>query len=148
MKQDVCILMVGLNGIDCFFGLATTLEDKGVVVKQTHSIDSTQKSLSGNRYDAILVNLEPDGWGGVHGIEILPDIIESQSRHNTVCFSVSAESTTTLLKAEVRFQSMLSIIAGWLTLPIEHEKAARLILDIVHSPKSLSIKNRLPGSEE
>jgi hypothetical protein len=144
MKKDKNILLIGTNEIDCFFGIASSFDKQGARVIQVHSIPMAITYLQEQSFDAILINLEPDGKGGVGGIEILRNISESQGNQNAICFSISAVSATALLSAHSDQLNDLSIIVGWLTLPVDHAHAVDLILDIITSPNSLAVKDRLP----
>jgi len=136
--------MIGTNEIDCFFGLASAFDKKKARVVQVHSIAMAIEYLNEQRFDAILINLEPNGQGGIGGIEILSEVIQHQNNQDAVCFSVSAVSASLLLTANTNMLNTLSIIVGWLTVPIKHQKAVDLILDIVNTSKGLSVKYRLP----
>ena len=144
MIKDKSVLLIGTNEIDCFFGLANLFDKKGARVIQVHSNQMLDEYLSEKSFDIIFVNLEPDGLGGIRGIDILPKIIESHNNQEAICFSVSTESATALLTADAVHLNALSIVVGWLTLPIEHSNAVNLIEDIVTTPNSLSVKNRHP----
>jgi len=136
--------MIGTNGIDCFYGIAQAFDKRGVRVIQVHSMAMAKTYLAERSFAAILINLEPNGKGGIDGIEILPYIIDSENQQDTVCFSISAESASALLSASVEHLSTLSVIVGWLSLPVKHTQAAKIILDISQSPKTLALKYRLP----
>lgn len=144
MSKEKSILMIGTNSIDCFYGLSQEFDKEGVRVIQVHSLQMAKRYLTEQSFAAIMINLEPDGRGGVRGIDVLPSIIDSDKQQDSVCFSVSAESASTLLNANIEHLNTLSIIVGWLPLPIEHQHAARIILDIIQEPKNLALKHRLP----
>jgi DNA-binding NtrC family response regulator len=144
MMKDKNVLMIGTNEIDCFFGLANLFDKKGARVIQVHSKAMAETYLQEQSFDAILINLEPNGKGGVGGIDTLSIIINSQLNQNAICFSVSAVSATALLSAKTEKIEDLSIIVGWLTLPVEHLHAVNLIADIISSKNNLAVKDRLP----
>lgn len=144
MSNDKKILMIGTNGIDCFYGVAQAFDKNGARIIQVHSIEMAKKYIAEMSFDAVIINLEPDGKGGIDGIDVLPILIESKHNQQAICFSISAVSATTLLAAKTEHLSTLSIIVGWLALPVEHERAVKTILDIIQSPSKLAIKNRLP----
>lgn len=144
MLVDKNVLMIGTNEIDCYFGLAKGFDKQGVRVRQVHSRQMARHYLKEQSFDAILLNLEPDGEGGIGGIESLLDIIDSEKNQDAVCFSISAESATALLTADEKHLATLSVIAGWLTLPVDHQKAVGIIVDIMEASNNLSVKDRLP----
>ncbi len=144
MTKDNKILMIGTNGIDCFYGIAQAFDKHGARVIQVHSIDMAKKYISEARFDAIIINLEPDGKGGIEGISVLPSLIECEHNLDAVCFSISAVSATTLLAAKTEHLKTLSVIVGWLALPVEHERAVKTILDIIKKPSKLAMRHRLP----
>ena len=146
MAQTKHILMIGTNGIDCFYNIAQAFDQKSARVIQTHSVDMASTYLDEQSFDAILINLEPNGKGGIDGVDALAKIIESDNNRDAVCFSVSAASASALLTANVEYLSALSVVVGWLALPVKHEKAVKLILDILESPNNFSVAQRLAAA--
>lgn len=144
MDSENRILLIGTNGIDCYFGISQAFDKKGARVIHAHSAEMAKTYLIETQFDAILINLEPDGKGGIEGIDLLPSVIASEINQDAICFSISAASATTLLTAKTKHLNMLSIVVGWLTLPVDHAHASEIISKIIADPSNLSIKNRLP----
>lgn len=144
MPNEKHVLMIGTNDIDCFFGLAKEFDLNSIRVVQVHSNAMAREYLAERAFAAIIINLEPDGANGIHGFEILKDIVKNKKQQDSVCFSVSVESASSLLSTTVEDMRYLSIIAGWLTLPINHKQAVKIILDVIESPGTLMLKHRAP----
>jgi len=135
------ILLVETCEIECFFGFITELQSQHVEATLCKDDNELSSLLQHNQYDVIMISLEPDGKGGIQGIEELEAIINSnQSR--AVCFSVSTSSAASLLSAKADYLPTLSVVAGWINLPMNPIKATKIIKEIVASPGELTISAR------
>jgi hypothetical protein len=143
MHDHKHVLLIGTCGIDCFYKVGDFLSQLDVNVMQVYSNESAEKCISQQSWDAIMINLEPDGLGGIKGASILQSIVDSDLQQDSVCFSVSASSALSLLTQNESELASLKIIAGWLTLPINAEKACSILIDIIDNPGELTIHNRL-----
>jgi hypothetical protein len=143
MSNSKQVLLIGTCGIDCFYQLGDALSNREVSVMQVYSNESAEKCISQQCWDAIMINLEPDGLGGIKGASILQKIVTSDLQQDSVCFSVSASSAISLLTQNESELASLKIVAGWLTLPINAEKACSILLDIIDQPGELTIHHRI-----
>ncbi|MCG8610810.1 MAG: hypothetical protein MI864_09780 [Pseudomonadales bacterium] len=143
MKLQRNILIVGTYGIDIFYGIAEELQKLGCNVDTSISAEDALAKVGALAYHAILINLEPDGSGGVEGIEVLSTLIENELQGDAVCLGVSTQTPTSLLVANPDKLKTLSILVGWLTLPILADKAGKMIVDISANPGHLALRNRV-----
>jgi len=143
MSKSKQILIIGTYDIDIFYKLVDEMEKNLCVVEKATTNDNGLALLEKQAFDAILINLEPDGNGGIHGSDLLQAIASSPLQENAVCLGVSVQSPTSLLVSSPAKLQELSLLAGWLTLPILPDKATRTILSITESPGRLSVKHRL-----
>lgn len=134
---EIKILIISTYGIDICFGLQEELVNQGCEVKTATSREIAETLLQEQPFDSILLNLEPDGKGGVAGMDLV-NIIGSHPRQSgTVCFGVSTLSPLALLPTTQNPQNDFSIFAGWLIIPINSKQTAHIIIDLVHSRNSL-----------
>lgn len=146
MSKTTKILIIGTYNIDIFYKLVDEMEKNQCVVEKATTDDNGTAQIEQQAFDAILINLEPDGNGGIHGSELLHSIATSPLQENAVCLGVSVQSPSSLLVSSPEKLKELSLLAGWLTLPILPDKATRMILSITESPGRLSIKHRLANA--
>ncbi|PIP80140.1 MAG: hypothetical protein COW84_06895 [Gammaproteobacteria bacterium CG22_combo_CG10-13_8_21_14_all_40_8] len=141
-------LLIGTCGIDCYFGLEAELKLNKIEPTLTKETSQASAYLQANAYDLIMVNLEPDGRGGIAGSEIMMAIANNSKQQNAVCLSISTRSAASPLSSHPEQLQQLSIIAGWINLPIQHHKAAVLMRDIIDHPGALTVKARLHCQSE
>ena len=99
-------------------------------------------ALDAKPYDAVLISLEPDGFGGIQGIDALEMIGESTKQQSAVCFAVSVSSSRTMHKVREEYKPTLAVIAAWLDLPVRAEKSSKIIRDVIAVPDQHTIANR------
>ena len=116
MKHKNLILIVGTYGIDVFNGITDETEMNGCIVIMASTEKSTLEHIQNRSFDAIIINLEPDGRGGVAEYELLQAISNSENQQDAVCLGVSAQYPQTLPSDKP--DKHLQILTGWLTLPI------------------------------
>ncbi len=136
-------LLIGTCGIDCFFALPKQLELNGIKNTLSQSPKESTSLIEQKAYDLILINLEPNGKEGISGFEILKTIIHSPLQQNAVCLSVSTRSAASSLATQPNNHPTLSILAGWINLPMQYDKAAILMRDLIDNPGHLKITDRL-----
>ncbi len=137
------ILLVETCKINCFFSLIKTLENYGFTVSYCNDVAELPSLLANNSFQAVMLSLEPDGEGGIQGVDCLDAVINSDNQQSAVCFSVSTSSAAALLTTKPDYLPQLSVIAGWLNLPINAEKACKVLGEIINIPGDLAIGNRL-----
>ncbi len=142
MHKSREVLMVGTCGIDCYHGLDTELKINGAKIFKANTKEDAEALMGAHNFHLIMVNLEPDGEGGIAGSSILPSIANHQNQQDAVCLSISTQSSVSLLQSHPEYLEKLKIISGWLDLPTQPQKAASLMVDIMHAPGKLSIKHR------
>lgn len=141
MDRNREILIIGTYGIDVFYGIIGALEKRDCIAFTTTNQKIAQEYLQNRAFDAIIINLEPDGKGGVAEIELLNTIGKSPLQKKAVCLGVSAHYPNSLPtdKAEKHLQ----ILAGWLTLPVKPEILADHILELFESKNALNVEAKL-----
>ncbi len=145
MAENKDILIIGTYDIDIFYRVADHMAKQGCDVKQASTSLAALDFVKRQPFHAILINLEPDGKGGVAGIDLLQAIMDSSFQKHAVCLGVSTQSPTALLVSGPEKLKQLSVLAGWLTLPIQAEKATKMILSITDDPGKLSVESRVAG---
>jgi hypothetical protein len=135
------ILIIGTYGIDIFHGIIDQMEKHGCIAFTTTSSKIALEYLQNRRFDAIIMNLEPDGKGGVAEIELLRSIAKSPLQQHAICLGVSAHYPLSL--PADKSAKHLNILAGWLTLPVKPDVLADHIVELIESPHPLSIKDKL-----
>jgi hypothetical protein len=80
MTRDREILVIGTYGIDVFYGIVEQMELNGYIAFTCSSPVIAREYLNNRRFDAIIINLEPDGKGGVAEIDLL-DTIANAAKH-------------------------------------------------------------------
>ncbi len=143
MSYKKRILLIGTNGIDIFYGIAKAFEDQGCVAITVSSVKAAHSYLRHHSFDCILVNLEPDGKDGVAGMEFVTHIISSPLQQKSIGFGISVQPASQLLSTSQESQKILSVLAGWIALPLEPAKTSRLIAELLEHPGQLSIKERV-----
>jgi hypothetical protein len=141
MKRKNLILMVGTYGIDVFHGITDETEMNGCIVIMASSVKSTLEHIQNRSFDAIIINLEPDGRGGVAEYELLQAISTSKQQEGAVCLGVSTHYPQSL--PSDRPDKHLQILTGWLTLPIIAEELMNHIVELIESPHHKTIKELL-----
>ncbi len=134
------ILIIGTYGIDIFYGIVDALEKRDCTAFTTNNQKIALEYLQNRAFDAIIINLEPDGKGGVAEFDLLRTISQSPLQQNAICLGVSAQYPHAL--PEDHSDKHLKILAGWLTLPVKPESLAKHIIDLFESPHPLSIKDK------
>ncbi|WP_144392348.1 hypothetical protein [Pleionea sediminis] len=143
MQSKIKVLIIETYGIDIAHGIENSLELGGCEVTTSTSHALSLALINNETYDIILINMEPDGNGGISGINYLHEILEQKHLQNSVCFGVSAQSGISVLSAHSDYIQDLSILVGWLILPIMPEKATQLILDAAFNRERLCIQSRI-----
>jgi len=138
MKPKKLILIVGTYGIDVFHGITDETEMNGCIVIMASTVKSTLEQIQNRSFDAIIINLEPDGRGGVAEFELLEAIASSKLQENSVCLGVSTHYPKTL--PSEKSDKHLQILTGWLTLPIVAEELMNHIVELIESPHHKTIK--------
>lgn len=136
------ILLVQTSAINCFYNLSEQLMEDGLDVTLASTTEELNTALSAKPFEAILINLEPDGEGGIQGIKHLDLIRGSEMQQQAVCFAVSVSSAVTLLDLRQQYLPSLSVIAGWIDLPVQPQKSSKIIRDVIKAPGQLSIGAR------
>ncbi|KZY29316.1 MULTISPECIES: hypothetical protein [unclassified Oleiphilus] len=135
------ILIIGTYGIDIFHGMVDEMEQRGYLVFTTTSAQIAQEYLQNRKFDAIIINLEPDGKGSVAESGLLNKFIESPLQANAICLGVSAHYPHSL--PSDKNEKHLQILAGWLTLPVKANVLADHIVELIDSPHKFTIKEKL-----
>lgn len=141
MENSKEVLIIGTYGIDVFYGIIDALEQHNCLAFTTTNKKIAQEYLQNRAFDAIIINLEPDGKGGVAELDLVSTIEQSPLQQNAVCLGVSAHYPNSL--PTEKSDKHLKILAGWLTLPVKPQVLANHILDLIKSPHALSIKDKL-----
>ena len=141
MKHKNLILMVGTYGIDVFNGITDQTEMNDCIVIMASTEKSTLEHIQNRSFDAIIINLEPDGRGGVAELELLQAISNSKHQQDAVCLGVSAQYPKTLPSEKT--DKHLQILAGWLTLPIVPADLMSHIVEFIESLNPKTIKELL-----
>jgi len=141
MKAKRQILIVGTYGIDVFYGITDEMEMSGCVVIMASTAKSTLEHIQNRSFDAIIINLEPDGKGGVAEFELLQAISKSKLQQDAVCLGVSTQYPQTLPYAKP--DKHMQILTGWLTLPIDTKELMSHINELLESKHHLTIKESL-----
>jgi len=139
-SRDREILVIGTYGIDIFYGIIDQMEKYDCIVFTTTEAKITLEYLQNRAFDAIIINLEPDGKGGVAELELLDAISRSPLQQNAVCLGVSAHYPHTL--PHEKAEKHLDILAGWLTLPVQAEILAEHIIELIESPHKLTVSQQ------
>lgn len=135
------ILVIGTYGIDIFYGVIDEMEKHDCLTFTTDNTKIALEYLQNRRFDAIIMNLEPDGKGGVAEIDLLNSIAKSPLQQNAICLGVSAYYPHSL--PTDKSSKHLNILAGWLTLQVKPQVLADHIVELIESPHPLSIKEKL-----
>ena len=135
------ILVIGTYGIDVFYGIVDEMERHGYVAFTTASEQIAKEYLQNRAFDAIIINLEPDGKGGVAEIDLLNAIVSYPLQANAVCLGVSAHYPHSLPSS--KSDKHLKLLAGWLTLPIQVKVLAEHIINLLDSDHKLTIEERV-----
>ena len=138
MKRKNLVLIVGTYGIDVFNGITDQTEMNGCIVIMASNAKSTLEHIQNRSFDAIIINLEPDGRGGVAEFELLQAIANSKLQQDAVCLGVSTHYPKTL--PADKSDKHLKILTGWLTLPIVPEDLMSHIVEVIESPHHKTIK--------
>ncbi len=142
MSNTLNVLIIQTYGIDISYKIEDSLLLSGCAVTVCNSASDAFRHLSQTTYNAILVNLEPDGKGGISGLEFLHQIVNSARQKNSVCFGVSAQPGISLLTTHPEYIDELAILVGWLIVPMNTEKATQLIIDSAQFNERLCVKVR------
>tara|TARA_R110001592_G_scaffold167131_5_gene402509 strand:+ start:3299 stop:3730 length:432 start_codon:yes stop_codon:yes gene_type:complete len=135
------VLIIGTYGIDIFYGVIEQMEKHDCITFTTTSTKIALEYLQNRRFDAIIMNLEPDGKGGIAELDLLNSIAKAPLQQNAVCLGVSAHFPHSLPTEKIA--KHLNIVAGWLTLPVKPDVLANHIVALIESPHPLSIKDKL-----
>lgn len=138
MKRKNLILVVGTYGIDVFHGITDEYEMNGCIVIMASTAKATLEQIQNRSFDAIIINLEPDGRGGVAEYELLQAIGKSKQQEEAICLGVSAHYPQTLPSDKP--DKHLKILTGWLTLPIQADELMTHIVELIESPHHKTIK--------
>ncbi|MFT5718240.1 MAG: hypothetical protein ACJAWS_001294 [Oleiphilaceae bacterium] len=141
MKRKNLILIVGTYGIDIFHGITDETEMNGCIVIMASTVKSTLEQIQNRSFDSIIINLEPDGHGGVAEFELLQAIAKSKQQEEAVCLGVSTHYPQTL--PSEKSDKHLRILTGWLTLPIIPKELMSHIVELIESPQHKTIKELL-----
>jgi hypothetical protein len=135
------ILIIGTYGIDIFHGVIEQMEKHEYLTFSTTSSKIALEYLQNRHFDAIIINLEPDGKGGIAELDLLNSIAQAPLQKNAVCLGVSSHYPHSLPNEKA--EKHLNILAGWLTLPVKPTVLAGHIVELIESPHPLSIKDKL-----
>lgn len=141
MARNKEILIIGTYGIDVFYGIIEALEKRQCIPFTTTNQKIALEYLQNRAFDAIIINLEPDGKGGVSELDLLSAIGKSPLQKKAICLGVSAHYPNSLPTEKA--DKHLQILAGWLTLPVKPTVLADHILELIESPHALSIEAKL-----
>jgi hypothetical protein len=141
MTRNREILIIGTYGIDVFYGMIGALEKRECIAFTTTNHKIALEYLQNRAFDAIIINLEPDGKGGVAELDLLTAIGKSPLQKKAICLGVSAHYPNSLPADKT--EKHLNILAGWLTLPVKPEVLADHILELIASPHALSVEDKL-----
>jgi len=141
MDRNREILIIGTYGIDVFYGIIGALEKRDCIAFTTTNQKIALEYLQNRAFDAIIINLEPDGRGGIAELDLLNAIGKSPLQKKAICLGVSAHYPNTLPLLD-KAQKHLQILAGWLTLPVKPDVLADHILELFESKQALSIEAR------
>jgi len=139
VKREV--LIIGTYGIDIFHGVIEQMEKHNCLTFTTISSKIALEYIHNRHFDAIIINLEPDGKGGIAELELLNSIAKAPLQKNAVCLGVSAHYPNSLPSDKVA--KHLNILAGWLTLPVKPATLANHIVELIESPHAHSIQDKL-----
>ncbi len=140
------VLIIGTYGIDVFHGAVEALEQHGCRTFTASDQTIAKEYLQNREFDAIIINLEPDGKGGVAEITLLKYIAQSSLQQNAVCLGVSLQYPHTLPGSKA--DRHLDILAGWLTLPIKASSLADHIVELVASADRITVKKALSAQNK
>jgi hypothetical protein len=143
MTRDREILVIGTYGIDVFYGIVEQMELNGYIAFTCSSPVIAREYLNNRRFDAIIINLEPDGKGGVAEIDLLDTIANARLQQEAVCLGVSAHYPHSLPSA--RADKHLKILAGWLTLPVVPKILAEHIIKLLEAPDRQTVSTLRQG---
>jgi hypothetical protein len=135
------ILIIGTYGIDIFHGVIEQMEKHDCLTFTTTSTKIALEYLQNRHFDAIIINLEPDGKGGIAELDLLNSIAQAPLQKNAVCLGVSTHYPHSLPTEKAA--KHLNVLAGWLTLPVKPSVLADHIVELIESPHTLSIKDKL-----
>ncbi len=138
------VLIIGTYGIDIFYGIIEQMEKHDCIAFTTTNSKIALEYLQNRQFDAIIMNLEPDGKGGVAELDLLDSIAKSPRQQKAVCLGVSAHYPHSLPSDKAA--KHLNILAGWLTLPVKPETLANHIVELIASPESHRIQDKLKSS--
>ena len=105
------VLIIGTYGIDIFYGIIDEMEKHDCITFTTTSPKIALEYLQNRRFDAIIINLEPDGKGGIAELDLLKSIGQNPLQQNTVCLGVSAHYPHSL--PTEKYEKHLNILAGF-----------------------------------
>ncbi|WP_196140861.1 hypothetical protein [Aliikangiella sp. G2MR2-5] len=143
MGNSKGVLLIATYGIDIFYGMEKELERLGCETTIVTQVELALSAINEKAFDAIIINMEPDGSGGIEGAQILEKISKSRLQANAICLGISVQSAAKLLASATKALEALSILVGWLNVPLAPEKACKLMLDMVASPDKFSVSARL-----
>lgn len=135
------VLIIGTYGIDIFYGIIEEMEKHNCIPFTTTSSNIALEYIQNRSFDAIIMNLEPDGKGGVAELDLLKSIAQAPLQQKAVCLGVSAHYPHSL--PTDKSAKHLNILAGWLTLPVKPSVLADHIVELIESSHPLSIKDQL-----
>jgi len=140
------VLIVATYGIDAFYGVISEMERHECIAFAASTPQITREYIQNRQFDAIIINLEPDGKGGVAEIDLLDAIASSPLQKNAICLGVSAEYPHSLPDSES--EKNLKFLAGWLTLPIKPKALADHIIELIESTHKLTIKELMQAARQ
>lgn len=135
------VLIIGTYGIDIFYGIIDEMEKYDCVAFTTNNATIAGEYIQNRQFDAIIINLEPDGKGGVSELDLLETITQSPLQQDAICLGVSAHYPHSL--PPEKSEKHLNSLAGWLTLPIKPKALADHIVELIESDHPLRIKDQL-----
>ena len=135
------ILIIGTYGIDIFHGVIEQMEKHNCLTFTTTSTKIALEYLQNRHFDAIIINLEPDGKGGIAELDLLNSVAQAPLQKNAVCLGVSTHYPHSLPTDKA--SKHLNVLAGWLTLPVKPTVLADHIVELIESPHALTIKDKL-----
>ncbi len=138
MSRKREVLIIGTYGIDIFHGVIEEIEQQDYLVYTADSRTIAGEFLQNRSFDAIMINLEPDGKGSVAELDLIEKIGDSPLQQNAVCLGISLEYPKTLEGDKA--SRHLKILAGWLTMPIKPKALAEHLFELLGSADKHAIK--------
>ncbi len=136
------VLLVESYGIDVFYKMELEFLQLNCLVDVAKSYSEALQFTEAHSFDAILINVEPDGRGGIVGAEYLDLVSQSSLQQNSVCFGISTQTIEQLISADMEAYEQFAILVGCLNVPIIPEVACKRILELSDKSSYLTVAHR------